>query len=62
MIKGLSAKPRSKKTSGEEAFEILRFAARDASAVNSHSTGTAAQLSNLTRLVHNTASRAGYRI
>ena len=39
-----------------------RFAARGGSAANSHSTGTAAQLPNLTRLVHNTGSCAGYRI
>ena len=34
--------------------------ARGGSAANSHSTGTAAPLPNLPRLVHNTASYAGY--
>ena len=47
--------PRSKKRSGDEAYEISRgFAA------NSHSTSTAAPPPNLTRLAHNTASYAGY--
>ena len=47
MIKVLAAEPRSKIRSGDEAFD-------------SHSTGKAAPPPNLTRLVHNTASYAGY--
>ena len=55
MIKVLAAEPRSKKRSGDEAFEISR-----GSAANSYSTGTAAPPPNLLRLVHNTTSYAGY--
>ena len=55
MIQVLAAEPRSKKRSGDEAFEISC-----GSAANSHSTGTAAPPPNLPCLVHNTASYAGY--
>ena len=52
VIKVLTGKPRCKKGVGM----------RGSFAANSHSTGTAAPLPNLTRLVHNTASYAGYQI
>ena len=63
MIKVLAVEARSKKRRGDEAFGISRGkAARGGSTANSHSTGTAAPPSNLTRLVHNTASYAGYTL
>ena len=63
MIKVLAAEPQSKKRSGDEAFGISHgFATCGGSTANSHSTGTAAPPPNLTRLVHNTASYAGYTL
>ena len=50
MIKVLAAEPRSKKRSGDEAFEVFLAA----------SPLVAAPPPNLPRLVHNTASYAGY--
>ena len=54
---------RHSKNHGSLAGGISRgFAARGGSAANSHSTGTAAPPPNLPRLVHNTASYAGYAL
>ena len=62
VIKVLAAEPRSKKRSGDEAFGLSRGISLPLMAANSHSTGTAAPPPNLTRLVHNTASYAGYTL